>query len=75
MSNSQGVAQQVMTVLDATLRIPVGALEQVVQEAHESDSKQVGDPPERFPITRQALRMFWHFRCNLESVEVKAAHD
>jgi len=74
MSSSQ-VVNQVESVLDATLRISVEALERAVQEAHESDTKQMDDPQERFPITRQALRMFWHFRCNLGAVEVKAAHD
>ena len=75
MSDSQQVTRQVASVLDAVLSIPIDALELAVQEAHESDAKQMHDPQQRFPITRQALRMFWHFRCNLSSVEVTASHD
>jgi len=59
--------------LGAVMAIDVGDLEKVVQYAHEHDVKQVDDPPEPLPVTRQALRMFWHFRCNLESVEVTPA--
>ena len=65
---------RVAHVLDAAMDIDVGQLEQLVQQAHECDIKQIGDPPEPFPVSRQVLRMFWHFRCNLESVEVTPAH-
>jgi len=65
---------RVAHVLDAVMGIDVADLEQLVQQAHECDVKQVSDPPEPFPVSRQALRMFWHFRCNLESVEVTPAH-
>ncbi len=64
---------RVAQVLDAVMDIDVGQLEQLVQQAHECDIKQIGDPPEPFVISRQALRMFWRFRCNLESVEVTPA--
>jgi hypothetical protein len=56
---------------EASLGIPLEPLERLVQEAHESTPKQMHDPQERFPVTRQALRMFWHFRCNLEAVMPK----
>ena len=68
-------ADRVMHVLDAVMDIDVGQLELLVQQAHECDIKQLADPAEPFPVTRQALRMFWHFRCNLESVEVTPAHE
>ncbi len=67
-------ADAIAELLDAVMNIAVGDIEQVVQLAHEHDIKQVDDPPEPLPITRQALRMFWHFRCNLDSVEVTPAH-
>ena len=66
-------ADRVMHVLDAVMDIDVGQLELLVQQAHECDIKQLADPAEPFPVTRQALRMFWHFRCNLESVETRRA--
>ena len=65
---------RVAHVLDAVMDIDVADLELLVQQAHECDVKQIGDPPEPFPVSRQALRMFWHFRCNLESVEVTPAN-
>ena len=61
-------------VLDAVMGIDVADLELLVQQAHECDVKQIGDPPEPFGVSRQALRMFWHFRCNLQSVEVAPAN-
>ena len=71
----RSTVDRVAHVLDAVMGIDVGQLELLVQQAHECDTKQIGDPPEPFPVSRQALRMFWHFRCNLESVEVTPAHD
>ena len=68
-------AGRIANVLDAVMTIDVADLEEVVQQAHECDIKQLADPAEPFPVTRQALRMFWHFRCNLESVEVTPAHE
>jgi len=67
-------ADRVAHVLDAVMGIDVADLELLVQQAHECDIKQIDDLPEPFPVTRQALRMFWHFRCNLESVEVAPAN-
>jgi len=64
-------ARQVRKLLLAMLAIPVGPLEHAVQLAHESTSSQKDDPPEIFEaagVTRQALRMFWHFRCNIEAI-------
>jgi hypothetical protein len=66
---------QVSAILDAVLAVDADELELLVQEAHECDIHQTTEPAEPFPVTRQALRMFWHFRCNLESVEVLAARD
>lgn len=64
-------AERVAKVLEVMKRIELADLELMVQRAHECDIQQIDDPPEPFPITRQALRMFWHFRCNLEAVEVR----
>ena len=70
----KSTVDRVAHVLDAVMAIDVGQLEQLVQQAHACDIKQISDPLELFPVTRQALRMFWHFRCNLESVEVAPAN-
>ena len=56
---------QVVRVLDAVMGIDLDDLEKAVRQTHECGIKQIDDPPERFPVSRQALRMFWHFRCNL----------
>ena len=65
---------RVAHLLDAVKRIGIDDLERIVQEAHECDIHQINEPAEPFPVTRQALRMLWHFRCNLESVEVTPAN-
>jgi len=70
--------RQVHKLLLAVLAIPTGPLEHAVQVAHESVRDPSDDPhldpaflqPEHFEaqgVTRQALRMFWSFRVNLES--------
>ncbi len=68
--NSNVTLDQVASALRTVMGVPVEELEQLVQEAHESGGKEMNDPPQRFPISRQALRMLWHFRCNLEAVQV-----
>ena len=73
--DNPSTVDRVAHLLDAVKRIGIDDLELIVQQAHECDIKQSSDPPEPFPVTRQAMRMFWHFRCNLESVEVTPAHD
>ena len=63
--------REVRQLLLAVLAVPTGPLEHAVQMAHESTTNQKDDPPEIFDdegVSRQALRMFWHFRCNLEAV-------
>ena len=65
------VVAEVARLLAATVDLPVGQLEHAVQVAHESTPKQKHDPTEVFAelgVTRQELRMFWHFRCNLDAV-------
>ena len=64
---SSTTVDRVAHVLDAVMGINVGQLEELVQQAHECDVRQVSDPREAFPVSRQALRMLWHFRCNLEA--------
>ncbi len=66
---------RVARVLDAVRAIEVEHLEDLVRQAHECDIRQIEDPPEPFPIPRQALRMFWHFRRNLESAEGRAPRE
>lgn len=75
-SNPNIVSADVETVrrvrrcIEEVLSIPAGPLEHAVQLAHESTAYQKDDPPEVFEgegVSRQTLRMFWHFRCNLEA--------
>jgi len=65
----------VACLLEAAMGIDMDEIELLVQQAHECDGKQIEDPPEPFPVSRQALRMFWHFRGNLESVEIRPTHE
>ena len=63
--------RQVRQLIMAVLAVPAGPLEHAVQLAHESTASQKDDPSEIFEdegVTRQCLRMFRHFRCNLEAV-------
>ena len=73
-SKMLGTIDRVAQLLQAVKHIDVPELEELVCLAHESSYRQNEDPPERFIVSRQALRMFWHFRCNLEAVEVDPAH-
>lgn len=59
------LAHRVGELLDATLAINEEELTEVICEAHRSHAKQKEDPPERFAVPRQALRMFWQFRRHL----------
>ncbi len=61
--------ERIADVLRATLAIDLAELEQLVQEAHECARDQVEAPEERFPVSRQALRMFWRFRLYLGDVD------
>ena len=65
---SQEIVMRVQRVLEDVMDVSVVDLERAVQEAHECHIRQVEEPAERFAVSRQALRMFWHFRCNLEAV-------
>ena len=60
----------ITSALDAVLAIPLDELERLMQQAHECDSRQQHEPPEPFTVSRQALRMLWHFRSNLDAVKV-----
>ena len=73
LDNSVSVAE-VVALLQGVQALDLVELERLVQQAHECDIHQISEPPEPFPVSRQALRMLWHFRSNLESVEVMAAH-
>ena len=72
--DNPSTADRVAHLLDAVNRISIDEMELLVQQAHECDIHQVTEPLEPFPVTRQALRMFWYFRRNIESVEVTPAH-
>ncbi len=69
------LADRVGHLLDRVKTIDLDELEALVQQAHESDIKRIDDPPQRFTISRQALRMFWLFRRNLETVDVRVEVD
>ncbi|NIA07167.1 MAG: hypothetical protein GWP14_05965 [Actinobacteria bacterium] len=60
----------VVHCLNATMAIDLDELEQLVEQAHECDIQQIEDPNEVFPISRQALRMFWYFRRNIDAVQI-----
>ena len=66
---------RVAHLLNAVKRISIDDLERIVQQAHECDIHQITDPFEPFPVTRQALRMFWMFRRNIETVGVRVEAD
>jgi len=71
------VVSDVRKLLLAVLAVPTGPLEHAVQLAHESTAYQKQDPAEIFGrqgVSPQALRMFWHFRCNLEAVMPRESH-
>ena len=74
LDNSVSVAK-VVALLQGVRALDLVELEGLVQQAHKCDIHCEDDPPQRFPITRQALRMFWHFRCNIESVDVRVEVD
>lgn len=66
----KAMVREVRQLLLAVLKIPAAPLEHVVQVAHESKWWQMENPPEVFAalgVTRQALRMLWHLRCNLDA--------
>ena len=67
--------QRVEHCLEEVMAIDIDELEQLVQQAHECAFQQIKDPAEIFPVSRQALRMLWHFRRNLEAVEIHAEPD
>jgi len=64
------VLKLIANALQNVMAIELDDLEKVMQQAHECDINQIPDPPEEFPVSRQALRMLWHFRCNLDAVSV-----
>ena len=69
------LASRVDAVLAEVMAFDAGQLEELVQAAHTCTPKQMNDPRERFCVSRQALRMFWYFRCNLAEVQIKATND
>ena len=64
--------ERVENCLEEVMAIDIDELEQLVQQAHECAFNQIKDPAEIFSVSRQALRMLWQFRRNLEAVEIHA---
>lgn len=58
--------------LEEVMAIDLDEFERLVQKAHECDIQQIEDPEDIFPISRQALRMFWYFRRNMDAVQIHA---
>ncbi len=69
------LVERVGHLLEHVKGVGIDELEHIVQIAHECDARDMDDPPQRFPITRQALRMFWMFRRNLEAVDIRTEAD
>ena len=69
------MVEHVGRLLDHVKAVEIDELEHIVQIAHECDAQALDDPPQRFPITRQALRMFWMFRRNLDAVDIRTEAD
>jgi len=73
--DNKDLVDRVGHLLEGVKAIELDDLEDLVQQAHECDIHSEDDPPQRFPITRQALRMFWMFRRNIEAVDVRVEAD
>lgn len=63
------LARQVGDALEQVMAIEIDRLERLVQAAHECSPYQAHDPDECYGLSRQALRMLWHFRCNLSAIK------
>lgn len=64
-----GTLDRISDLLEEVLSIHMDELERIVQEAHDCSPSQMDEPEDRFGVSRQALRMFWHFRTHLEKVD------
>lgn len=73
--NNFTLVDRVGHLLDKVKAIDIDDLEDLVQVAHESTARDMDDPPQPFPISRQAIRMLWMFRRNLEAVDVRVEDD
>lgn len=73
--DSDAFVDRIEALMHDILAVPVDRLEYLVQEAHLCALEDRDDPPERFAVSRQALRMLWRFRRHLEAVEVIPGHD
>ena len=62
--------QRIRRCLAVAMSIDLDELEQLVQQAHKCDPNQIETPPEPFTVSRQALRMLWYFRQNLDAVQI-----
>ena len=74
-SGQLGTLDRIAHVLRAALAIDLDELERLVQEAHECAADQMEVPEEQFPVSRQALRMFWRFRMYLGAVNDPVRSD
>ena len=57
-------------LIDQVKNLDIDRLEVLVQRAHECHILEKEDPPEKFAVTRQALRMLWMFRRNIDNLEI-----
>jgi hypothetical protein len=67
MQSTETLRERAANVLDRVMALPLADLEEEVARVHAVSARQKEDPPE-LPDSpsRQALRMLWHFRQNLE---------
>ena len=63
--------QRVQLCLNATMSIDLEELEQLVRQSHEYDPRSMDEPPDIFAVPRQAIRMLWKFRLNLDAAEIQ----
>jgi len=61
---------QIADVLMAVMTIPLNDMEKVIQQAHTFRIYLRSKSPEKFTITRQALRMLWNFRRNIDRIDI-----
>ena len=68
--NRKQFLNQIEQTFQAVSDVDINRLERLVQDAHQCSVHEEKDPPEKFAITRQALRMLWMFRRNIDAVKI-----
>ena len=72
---NEDTIERVQHCLDVTMSINLDELERLVQQSHEYDHRSMDKPPEIFAVSRQALRMLWKFRLNLDAANIQPESD